>query len=223
MHSKDCLKARAILAFGGSMNNRNNSIFRGKEEEAWIVWDRAKILSDDFRIHNTVNKPILPLDPRAQKWEKPPIGYVKINVDVVETDNKIGFGVIIRDCDGFVIGGGTGFKYELTTSEWAELYALEEGVLLIHSFNVENVIFETDCASIVNRIRKRNKDITVIGHRIKEIRRSMELFSKVEVNWINRSCNKVADFICNFALSNSCNMSFGMDYPKDSHDFVILD
>ncbi|MBA0579417.1 hypothetical protein Gorai_021675, partial [Gossypium raimondii] len=162
------------------VNNRNNSIFRGKEEEAWIVWDRAKILSDDFRIHNTVNKPLLPLDPRVQKWEKPPIGYVKINVDVVETDNKIGFGVIIRDCDGFVIGGGTGFKYELTTSEWAGLYALEEGVLLTHSFNVENVIFETDCASIVNRIRKRNKDITVIGHRIKEIRRSMELFSKVE-------------------------------------------
>ncbi|MBA0675264.1 hypothetical protein Goari_016818, partial [Gossypium aridum] len=65
------------------------------------------------------------------------------------------------------------------TSEWAELYALEEGVLLIHSFNVKNVIFKTDYASIVNRITKRNKDITVIGHSIKEIRRSMELFSKV--------------------------------------------
>ncbi|MBA0805055.1 hypothetical protein Gohar_004600, partial [Gossypium harknessii] len=44
-------------------NNHNNYVFRGKEEEAMVVWDRAKTLCQDFRIHNLVNKLVLPVTP----------------------------------------------------------------------------------------------------------------------------------------------------------------
>ncbi|MFQ6658991.1 hypothetical protein Gotur_028046 [Gossypium turneri] len=44
-------------------NNRNNAIFRGKDEDARIVWDRAKALGDDFRIHNFTNALIIPMNP----------------------------------------------------------------------------------------------------------------------------------------------------------------
>ncbi|MBA0835853.1 hypothetical protein Goarm_008107 [Gossypium armourianum] len=213
-----------ITTLWNSWNNRNNFFFRGKEEEARIVWERVRTLNHDFCIHNIVNKPIILVTPIVQKWEKLPNGFVKINVDATVLNNKTGFGVIIRDCDGFVIGGGGGgFKDDFMTTEWAELYAFEEGINLAHSFNVENAIFETNCTNIVNRIKKRKEDhVTIIGHRTKEIHKSMELFTKVEVKWINRSCNKVADLICKLALSN-CNMFFGMDYLRDIHDIVIRD
>ncbi|MBA0679807.1 hypothetical protein Goari_011554 [Gossypium aridum] len=77
-------------------NNCNNAIFQRKEEEAQIVWDMAKKLSDDFHIHNMVNKLFLPLVPRVQKWEKMPNRYVKINVDAAVTNNKTGFGVVFE-------------------------------------------------------------------------------------------------------------------------------
>ncbi|MBA0793929.1 hypothetical protein Gohar_018306 [Gossypium harknessii] len=38
------------------------------------------------------------------------INFVKVNVDAVVVDNKTSFGVIIRDSDGFVLGGSAGYK-----------------------------------------------------------------------------------------------------------------
>ncbi|XP_016702192.1 uncharacterized protein [Gossypium hirsutum] len=41
-------------------NSRNNRVFREVEEEAKVTWDRAVALSQDFRIFNFLEKPILP-------------------------------------------------------------------------------------------------------------------------------------------------------------------
>ncbi|KAG8474831.1 hypothetical protein CXB51_031546 [Gossypium anomalum] len=75
-------------------NNRNNYIFRGKEDEARVVWERAKTLSNEFCIHNL------------------------LNFDAAVAPNGTGYGMIARDKDGFVIGGGEGFKEEALTVEW---------------------------------------------------------------------------------------------------------
>ncbi|MBA0557223.1 hypothetical protein Golob_014302, partial [Gossypium lobatum] len=176
-----------ITALWNSWNNRNNYVFYGKEEEARVIWDRAKNLCQDFRIHNLINKPVLPLTLALKKWEKPPCGTVKINFDATVFNNKTGFGVIVHDSDGFILGGGGGFKYEDMMAEWVKLYAFEE-------------------------------DITIIGYRIKEAFKTMEMFTTTAVNWANCSCNKIAAFICKNAITNNCNLVFGMDYPKDIHD-----
>ncbi|MBA0711201.1 hypothetical protein Golax_010410, partial [Gossypium laxum] len=55
------------------------------------------------------------------------------------------------------------------TTEWVEFYAFEEGLKLVHSLNIDNAIFKTDCSSLVNRFKKCKYDITIIGHRINEI------------------------------------------------------
>ncbi|MBA0798309.1 hypothetical protein Gohar_008911, partial [Gossypium harknessii] len=75
---------------------------------------------------------------------------------------KIGFGVIIRNFDGFFLGRGIGFKDKLMMIEWAELYAFEKGLKLARSLNIDNAIFKTDCASLVNRFKKCKDDITII-------------------------------------------------------------
>ncbi|MBA0730731.1 hypothetical protein Golax_022806, partial [Gossypium laxum] len=108
-----------IMTLWNSWNNRNNFVFHGKEDGAQIIWDRARTLFHDFQIHNLVNKPMLPLTPAIKKWEKLPCRDVKINFDAIVFKNKIGFGVIICDSDGFVLGGGGGFKDEEMMKKWA--------------------------------------------------------------------------------------------------------
>ncbi|KAA3470610.1 zf-CCHC domain-containing protein/RVP_2 domain-containing protein [Gossypium australe] len=121
-------------------------------------------------------------------------------MDATILNNKMGFGVIIRDCDGFVIGGGGGFKDEFMTTEWANLYAFEKGIKLVQSLNVENAIFEADCTNLVNRFKKCKDDITIIVYRTNEIHKTMELFTKVEVKWANQSCNEVIrDIVIQFS------------------------
>ncbi|KAA3466196.1 reverse transcriptase [Gossypium australe] len=105
----------------------------------------------------------------------------------------------------------------------AELYAFEEGFKLVHSLNIDNAVFKTDCASLVNRFKKCKEDITIIGDRIREIYKTLDMFTTADVKWANRSYNNVADFICKYAILNNCNMLFSMDYPRDIHDIVIRD
>ncbi|MBA0583688.1 hypothetical protein Gorai_014535, partial [Gossypium raimondii] len=134
-----------------------------------------------------------------------------------------GLNVIVRDFDGFVLSGGWGFKDEDMTVDCEKLYALEESLKITRSLHIPNAIFETDCTSLVNKVKKGREDITIIGYHIKEILKTMEMCNNAIFNWINRSCNKVADFICKYAIINDCTLVFGMDYPKEIHDLVIDD
>ncbi|MBA0626980.1 hypothetical protein Godav_004543 [Gossypium davidsonii] len=163
-------------------NNRNNVIFRGNDEDAGLIWDRACKLNDDFRSHNFSFQPILPQVPRSCKWEKPSEGVTKVNVDA----SADALGIIARDSDGFVLRSKAVFINRVVNSEWAESNALIEGFWLAHSLNSDKVIFETDYASIVNRFRKHKEDIMILGHRIKEACKMLDSFSKADVNLVDR-------------------------------------
>lgn len=44
-------------------NNRNKLVFNGKDDEARVVWERAKALSQEFRIYNLNERPVIPPTP----------------------------------------------------------------------------------------------------------------------------------------------------------------
>ncbi|MBA0753705.1 hypothetical protein Gogos_005451 [Gossypium gossypioides] len=175
-----CPNAREILAVGGlndklldgeytSWNNKNNFISRGKEEEARIVSERASSLSKEFRIHNLTNKPILPVTPVEMNRVKPQNGIIKINFDATIAPTIMGYGIIARDWDGFVLGGSEGFIESGMEADWAELRAFEESINFRKKFNFKDVQFELDSAGLVNRINNSDKDLTMMGHRLKEV------------------------------------------------------
>ncbi|KAH1056077.1 hypothetical protein J1N35_034142 [Gossypium stocksii] len=174
-----------------------------KEDDAYVAWERPKTLSHDFRIYNLVNDPIILATPVSKKWEKPPKVYAKVNFDAAINNNKTSYGFIIRDKDGCVIGGGGGFKEETLSAEWAELYGFEENLKKARSLNISKVVFETDNASFVNRVKKHGRDITIMGTRINEIQKIMDNLHSATICWANRSCNGVADFICKNAVAKS--------------------
>ncbi|MBA0736776.1 hypothetical protein Gogos_010281 [Gossypium gossypioides] len=136
-----------ITTLWNSWNNRNKFIFRGKEEDARVIWERVITLSKDFCIHNMVNKSMLPLSSSLKKWEKPLRGTVKIKFDAAVSNTKTGFGVIACDSKGFFIRGGFGFKNKEMTSDWVELYAFEESLKIVRLLNVTKVNFEIDCTT----------------------------------------------------------------------------
>ncbi|KAK5772618.1 hypothetical protein PVK06_048911 [Gossypium arboreum] len=141
-----------------------------------------------------LNKPMLPLYPIPKKWE-PLRGTIKIKFDATMSKTKTGFGVTASDSEGFVIGGGYGFKNEEMT----------------------------DYASLANRIKKRRDDITIMSYRINECFQNMDMFNNAVVNWAYRNCNKVADFMSNYAISNEGHLVFGMDCPTVIHNLIIDD
>ncbi|KAK5802114.1 hypothetical protein PVK06_029696 [Gossypium arboreum] len=109
------------------------------------------------------------------------------------------------------------------STEWAELFALIEGITLACSFNFDKVIFESDCVNLVNCFQQHCEDITILGHQIKEVRGMLELFTEANVQWNGHNRNKVVDILRRLALNNHCKLSFAMKYPNDIHNCIVLD
>ncbi|MBA0566934.1 hypothetical protein Golob_011706 [Gossypium lobatum] len=145
---KDCARAKAVLVYGGLNNNliegnywrcvdwiedvarsldkkalsnfitmlwniwnsRNNKVFRDTEEEAKVTWDRAG-------------------------WKKPGHEVVKINFDAAVNGQKMSFGLVAMDHDGFVLGWRAGFLDRNVQAEWVELHALAESNNLARAKN----------------------------------------------------------------------------------------
>ncbi|KAL1173037.1 hypothetical protein V6Z11_A05G387200 [Gossypium hirsutum] len=104
-----------------SWNDRNNMVFKGKMDDALLIWERAQALSNDFRIFNLTEPPVIPPTLMNRTWKAPPTGYIKVNVDAAVSDGCSGFGIVVRDNDGFVMRGCYKFRAEAMDVCWAEL------------------------------------------------------------------------------------------------------
>ncbi|KAK5794946.1 hypothetical protein PVK06_036200 [Gossypium arboreum] len=116
-----------------------------------MIWERARTLSKDFRIFNFTEPPVFSPIQTNECWEKPPNGYIKVNVDAAVSKGCRGFGAIARDHDGFVLGGCYKFREETLDVGWAELEAFKEGIKLAEKLNLTQLILESDSAVLVNK------------------------------------------------------------------------
>ncbi|KAH1091666.1 hypothetical protein J1N35_018923 [Gossypium stocksii] len=132
-------------------------------DDATRIWERAQSLSSDFRFFNLSKPSVFNSSQDNKGWEKPQVGYIKVNVDAAVLNGCSGFGAIARDQDGFVIGGGYKFAEKSMEVIWAELEAFREGLKLAARLNVNNLIVESDSARLVNAINKRAQDITILA------------------------------------------------------------
>ncbi|MBA0575649.1 hypothetical protein Golob_006874 [Gossypium lobatum] len=103
-------------------NSRNNSIFRGAEDDARVTWERAAALSRDFQIFNLVEDPLLPR----------------------KIGKKVFYGLVARDVDGFIHGGRMSFVDKELSIEWVELLAMEESLKIARLNNWKNLELESD-------------------------------------------------------------------------------
>ncbi|XP_012442051.2 uncharacterized protein LOC105767072 [Gossypium raimondii] len=234
---KDCPKARAVLVHRGLNSNcwmvttagvwtgskRNNKVFRNLEEEAKVTWERATALSHDFRIFNLLKEPALPKPAVKEGWRKPNQGRLKINFDAAVKDRKTSFGIIARDHEGFILGGRAGVLNRSYSAEWAEFYALEESVNLAKENLWARVDFESDCASLVNRLRRPNVDLSTLGYCIRDLLSNLNPSFSFVFKWAPRCCNKAADQLCCLAFTNNCTETFDLDYPREIHNIVLSD
>ncbi|MBA0608606.1 hypothetical protein Godav_020803 [Gossypium davidsonii] len=144
-------------------NDKNNMVFKGKMGAAVMIWERAQTLSKDFRIFNLTESSIISPNQVKKGWTKPLTGYVKVNVDASVSNGCRVVRVVARDHDGFVIRGYYNFKENSMDVIWAELEAFQEGLKLAEKLKVAQLIVESDSATLVNTVKKRMKDIIIMG------------------------------------------------------------
>lgn len=178
---------------------------------------------DEFRLHNLLYPPIIPKVCNLVKWEKPPAGVIKVNVDATWNGEGAGIGVVARDSDGLVIGGCTCFVENLSTCEWVEVEAVKAGCLWALENDLNDVIIESDCASIINKLNSKKEDLTVLDYFITKVKNLVPHGLNFKFNWGARSMNKLAGRLSEMAIRDRSNTFFNMDYPSQIHNTVICD
>ncbi|KAK5775495.1 hypothetical protein PVK06_043391 [Gossypium arboreum] len=206
-----------------SWNDRNNMVFNGTMDAAVTIWERAQTLSQDFWIFNLSEPALIPPIPIKMAWKTPPAGYIKVNVDAAVSNGCSGFGAVARDDDGFVLGGCNKFRNEELEASWVELEALTVGIKLVKKLKANQIILESYSATLVNKVNKWAQDITILGQRVRQECEGFCYFNTIQIKWIHRHCNSVANLLCTLASTNKCDLYFDMDYPMEIHNFIIHD
>ena len=102
-----------------------------------------------------------------------------------------GGGVVLRDYHGIFVAGACHFFLATTDPEVAELLACCRGVLLAQENDVQKVVFEMDSLNAVRKINNIQKDLSMMGQVVQEIKELLTQFQEVRVVWVRRSANVV--------------------------------
>ena len=82
---------------------------------------------------------------RGIRWERPPLGWMKLNTDGswLGGAERAGCGGIVRDDQGEWVAG---FSRHIgsTNSFTAEMWGLREGLILCCNLNIESLVVELD-------------------------------------------------------------------------------
>ncbi|XP_042974660.1 uncharacterized protein LOC122306292 [Carya illinoinensis] len=137
------------------------------------------------------------------RWESPPSGVFKLNVDGAFSSNGSvsGIGVIVRNSKGEVIMSAAKKELSVMTAVEVEALAIIRGLQLCIDLEIQNLVIESDSLLVVKEFNKQGSSKATFGNVIREAKELVTRFGTCEVQHVNRSCNEAAHSLAKFGLS----------------------
>ncbi|XP_063936295.1 uncharacterized protein LOC135147291 [Daucus carota subsp. sativus] len=92
----------------------------------------------------------------SERWTKPDMNTIKINVDsaLFDDENCFGFGCVARDHSGRLLGAKAASKIGKTSADLAEVIAVKEALSWVKTKQWSKVVVvESDCMKVVQALR----------------------------------------------------------------------
>lgn len=101
--------------------------------------------------------------------------YLKCNLDAVifKEENAFGISLCLRDAQGTFIKAFSEVHQGIPKPEEAEAVALYRAIQWAQQFQIQNIIFETDCKMVSDNIQSRNKGLNDFHYVIVKCRASI--------------------------------------------------
>lgn len=132
------------------------------------------------------------------KWEKPPSGWMKLNVDgSYQENNTGGIGAILRNSTGDVIFAVYGFVEQCQSALEAEILACKEGIRLALQWTLLPIIIESDCAEAIQLILSEGKLRSAHTFLVREIQGMVKGAREMKLKKVNRNCNRISHVLAN--------------------------
>jgi ribonuclease HI len=134
------------------------------------------------------------------------VGLLKLNFDGAEKGNPgmTRMGRVIRDSGGNIIRLYAG-SLGNTTNNAAEFRALELSLKILRLERMTNTIVEGDSTLFINTMKRLQNDTRVgrvqkhwrLAHSLQKIQEHLQTINTIELRWVRRSTNGLADRISN--------------------------
>ena len=171
--------------------NRNQIVFEYTCQLPYQIWNFAMDYLKD--VHGNRRSQLLHRTAESGKWETPPRGAFKINVDgaTSEQGRNSGVGVVIRDFRGKVIAACSKYLAGLFSMMEVELLVVKTGILLAKELKISNIIIESDVLAVIQSVEK-GEIGGCLGHLVHGIILSLKDFISWSLNRVKRNYNRVA-------------------------------
>jgi ribonuclease HI len=143
-----------------------------------------------------------------QRWKKPEVGKIKVNVDAsfYRDDLAGAVSAVIRDVQGKFLAASSIYVPNISSAATAEALAMREGLALVNHYGGTHVIMESD----LETINACNGDEAWWGEESAIFADCVDLAShieRVEYGHCHREANEVAHELARacYADRNSCN------------------
>ena len=181
--------------------HRNNFIFRtGKVDQSCFkksIKDSVEFFSVRLNAKLPKAKSVI-----AMGWEKPPMGWAKLNSDRSAFGNtgRAGGGGVIRDHDGHWLKGYAR-PLGCTNSCMAELWTLRDGLLIAKEMGINNLIIELDALSIVVLMNNNTANL-LMEPLLTDCRNLVREIPNKQITHIYREVNQCADALAKLGANS---------------------
>ncbi|CAN1148289.1 Putative ribonuclease H protein At1g65750 [Linum perenne] len=183
---------KACVVIWGIWNERNMRVWKNESCTARTAMKLALDKVSNWRAAQASVVPAAgPTIHPCEKWHAPPFGSLKCNLDVGfnAATNEMGMGIILRDCDGRVVG----FKQWHDVGQWTpregEAAALLSAMYWVAEVGYEDVIFECDAEAVSIALASDEDDLSEFGCFISRCRDMLASFPRFRVQVVRRNRN----------------------------------
>ena len=175
--------------------NRNMVVFNGKK----VIQNLSKeIMNHVLEFICCMHSPKSPIRKinRSIFWERPPLGWKKLNTDGswLGGADRAGYGGIVRDDQGEWVAG---FSRHIgsTNSFTTELWGLREGLILCCNLNIESLVIELDAQAVVDVMKNNAYVNNVVSPILDDCRQLVARFQQIQFRFCYRQANRCANLL----------------------------
>ncbi|XP_060959373.1 uncharacterized protein LOC133030597 [Cannabis sativa] len=185
---------------------RNDLVWNEKTCSAIEVVRSARVVLDQWKNAQSQKMGALLIDDInnvSERWRKPLLNMVKINVDgaIFQEENKFGFGLVVRDHSCRLIEAVSGSRFGAVHPGVAEVIGVKEALSWIKRKQWSNVVVETDALVVVQAIKGSVNMPSQFGMLVRDCRDLMATLNNVSLCFVKRSANKAAHCVARGSCS----------------------
>ncbi|XP_042983291.1 uncharacterized protein LOC122312694 [Carya illinoinensis] len=179
---------------------RNMKMFENKAMSIDAILGNALAMQKSYK--ELKNKPISIIR-NQYKWELPPPGVFKLNVDGAfsSSGSVAGIGAIVRDSKGEVIMSAAKKECSAMIVVEVEALAIIRGLQFCIHLGISNLVIESDSQLVVTEFNQQGPSKATFGNVIREAKDLMSRFSICDVQHTYRNCNVAAHLLAKYGLS----------------------